>query len=172
MTIDQVICLLKERGSHLRDPISDGSIPAMAFSCAFSPNGARTEDIQPIAGTCPIPLQEFWRITESGRLFEDSTYGQWGLEILRPKQATEATRVEFERHPIDYIDGDLVIGRFLGDSDLLIIRCDESSPDFGRLLVALPLDPREEWYKVADSFEDFLSRYVEAKGDKYWEHRQ
>jgi hypothetical protein len=117
----------------------------------------------------PDDVLRFWREAAWARLFEDATYGQWGLEILAPG----AARAETERQQLarkrEFIQGDLVLGRFLGDSDLLIVRSDKAQSDFGRVLVALPLDPRRDWCPVASSFEDFLSKYASAFGDKYWE---
>lgn len=68
----------------------------------------------------------------------------------------------------EYLLGDLVLGRFIGDSDLLVIRCDPSSSDFGHLLMATPIDPRKEWYRVAESLSAFLALYIKAGGDKAW----
>jgi hypothetical protein len=61
-----------------------------------------------------------------------------------------------------------VIGKFLGDSDLLVIRCSQSEEDFGNVLVALPLDPRPDWDHVAESLADFLDEYAKTGGEKYW----
>jgi hypothetical protein len=63
----------------------------------------------------------------------------------------------------------LVVGRFLGDSDLLVLRCDETAPDVGSTLIALPIDPRGDWPTVARSFREYLERLIAAEGDKYWE---
>lgn len=51
----------------------------------------------------------------------------------------------------NYVSGDLVIDRFLGEADLLIIRCNSSYIDFGKELVAPPIVPRHEWCKVFES---------------------
>lgn len=71
----------------------------------------------------------------------------------------------------DFRPGDLIIGEFLGDADLLVLRCDATSPDFGNVIIALPLDSREEWYVAANSLEGFLSQYIAAQGDKFWENQ-
>jgi hypothetical protein len=64
-----------------------------------------------------------------------------------------------------------VIGKFLGDSDLLIVRCDAAAKDFEAVLIALPLDPRCDWYAVGTSFAAFLDEYVEKGGQKFWTNR-
>lgn len=117
----------------------------------------------------PADVIAFWRVAHSARLFEDSMYGQWGLEILPPREAKSATDAYVTQRRKDYRTGDVVLGRFLGDSDLLILRADPSAGDFGHVLVALPIDRRAQWYRVADSFEAFLDAYARAEGDKYWE---
>ncbi len=38
-----------------------------------------------------------------------------------------------------------------------------------RVLVALPLDPRSEWFGAGKGLADFLDAYFEAGGRKYWE---
>lgn len=79
----------------------------------------------------PAQLVEFWKNTSAARLFEDEDSGQWGLEIVSPGEARLLTEVEVKKRPRDYVYGDLVIGRFLGDSDLLLVRCDPSAFDYG-----------------------------------------
>jgi hypothetical protein len=61
-----------------------------------------------------------------------------------------------------------VIGKFLGDSDLLVIRADETQSDFGSVIVALPIDPRPDWYHVAKSLADFLEEFAQSGGQKFW----
>jgi len=132
-------------------------------------NGATDEEIERAGRDLPQPLVDVWRLVSSARLFEDSEYGQWGLELLDPREATAETQRFQEARRRDTRQGDLVVGRFLGDADRLVIRCDSTHPDFGHVLVALPLDRREDWYHVATRFDDFLARLAETDGDKYWE---
>lgn len=169
MTIEKAIALLKEHGSDLRPSISLEGITPMVFSCTVSQQGASAEDIACVVRTCPEHLRRFWRVAAWCSLFEDRSYGQWGLRILTPAEAGEETREHAQRRPKVFLPGDLVAGRFLGDSDLLLVRCDESAADFGGVLIALPLDPRQDWYRVAHSFDEFLDNYINARGDKYWE---
>ncbi len=70
--------------------------------------------------------------------------------------------------PNDCISGDVFVGKFIGDQDRLLVRCKSDQPDFGQVLVALPIDPRPLWPVVAESLGEFLMKYVEASGDKYW----
>ncbi len=100
-------------------------------------------------------------------LFQDVDYGQWGLVILSPDQAAERTAWERSQRPEDFPFGDIVAGEFLGDLELLIAtpRDDGSC----QIRIALPLDPRGDWYVAAESLAEFLQRYLVARGDKYWE---
>lgn len=117
----------------------------------------------------PPELARFWIRHRSATLFEDVDYGQWGLEVLTPQDALTASRSFSEDRKRDVSRGDLVIGRFLGDSDLLLIRCDPSAEDFGSVVVALPLDDRSDWPHIAKNFGVFLDEYERKEGDKHWE---
>lgn len=159
---------MKRDGLRLANPIPvEGMVP-MTFSCIFTTEGVSPHELDDMLHECPHALAEFWVKTRTAKLFEDQVYGQWGVVILDPTEATATTQKCQEQRRRDFIVGDLVIGKFLGDSDLLVIRNDPTASDFGNVLVALPIDPRSEWYRVADSFGMFLESYITAAGDKYW----
>lgn len=86
-----------------------------------------------------------------------------------PDKARLLTDKFREQRTRAYAAGDLVVGEFLGDSDLLIVRCDTTAADYGKVVVALPLDPRGEWYEVAESLGKFFEKYERAHGAKFWE---
>lgn len=117
----------------------------------------------------PPDLKEFWQISESAVLFKDADYGQWGLEILSPSEAAIETRKYSEDQVCNCQDGDLIIGRFFGDSDLLMIRCNEIEADFGSVHIVPPIDDRSDWPMVGKDFTAFLKTYSEKQGAKYWE---
>jgi hypothetical protein len=171
MSVEQLIAVLKERGSQLRPPISVGQLEPMAFTCTFSQQSAVPKNGVFVRGACPESLARFWRVAEWAKLFEDRAYGQWGLHVLTPAKAQTETKKRCAQRPHAFDGGDLVVGRFLGDCDLLLVRCDETAPDYGNVLIALPLDPREDWYHVGETFGEFLEAYVSARGDKFWEHK-
>lgn len=114
----------------------------------------------------PGELEEFWRQSRSARLFEDLDYGQWGLRILAPDQSLDRTAAEQRDRPDDIRATDLVVGEFLGDRELLVLALDEEAPG---VLIALPLDPRVDWYRAGATLADFLERYLNAVGEKFWE---
>jgi hypothetical protein len=121
-------------------------------------------------GEVPPELVELWLTCKQARLFEDVDYGQWGLLLLSPSASAERTRLEYKERPGEFWRDDIVLGEFLGDQELLLLAPSES--DQSRLLVALPLDGRTDWYPVATSIAAFLESYLASHGDKYWEERQ
>jgi hypothetical protein len=110
---------------------------------------------------------ELWRASRTAALFEDSEYGQWGLRLLAPRESAERTGEERGQRPDELRPDDVVVGEFLGDQELLVLAPSEAGSR--RVLVALPLDPRAEWYPAADGLAEFLERYYKHHGDKYWE---
>jgi hypothetical protein len=64
---------------------------------------------------------------------------------------------------------DLIIGEFLGDAELLLVRCDPGAPDFGQVVVVLPIDARKDWPIAASNLSEFVAKYVESSGDKFWD---
>lgn len=119
--------------------------------------------------TLPPDLDYLWTEASSLRLFEDVTYGQWGLIMWPPEQAIREQKQRISARSKEFRQGDLIVGEFLGDSDLVVMRCDPTEPDFGYVMIALPIDPRSEWYVVADSLGVFLSKFLESRFYKYWE---
>ncbi len=166
--ISAIIDSIAREGSRLASPVPVDGMPPMTFACSLSAHGASEAEIAALPSECPADLVEFWTIARGAKLFEDQQYGQWGLEILEPAQASAMTSLCSTKRARDFIKGDLVVGRFLGDSDLLVVRCEPGAADFGTVLVAPPIDPRRDWYSVASSLALFLENYVKAGGDKYW----
>jgi len=170
MTIEKTIERLKRDWSEPRSPLnSDHSLSDFSLACTFAESCVSGEDWKRAVSVIPHDLRTFWKRSECAKLFEDVKYGQWGLEILNGAEAARETNEQHSCRSNDFERGDLVVGRFLGDSDLLLVRCDSNANDFGSVIVALPLDPRQDWDRVADSFEDFLETYASAAGEKYWE---
>lgn len=117
----------------------------------------------------PVELAEFWRCFTEARLFVDTSFGQWGLKLHKPEEARRLTSRFRTQRTRDHVEGDLVLGEFLGDSELLLVRCDPNAADYGRVVVALPMDPRGDWYDAAGDLGVFLEKYERAQGAKFWE---
>jgi len=146
--------------------VDDGSgIGPFKSVCTVS-EPASSHEVEALrAGRDPIPaeLVEFWQLAGGARLFEDPDYGQWGLVLLSAASSRERTDAEFEMRPDDLAVGDIVIGEFLGDQELLLYSAGEG------VLVALPLDSRGDWYRAGPTLTEFLERYTSSRGRKFWE---
>jgi hypothetical protein len=165
MTVQDIIASLRrEWSSPRRTSDSDPRSADFEVACYFE-DSMQAE----LSNELPSDLRDFWKSCSGARLFEDRHYGQWGLVVLSPNAAAAATSEFKQRRARDFRVGDLVIGRFLGDSDLLMLRCDPTVPDFGHAIVVLPLDPRHDWEVVATTFAEFLGKYAAAEGNKFWE---
>ncbi len=116
----------------------------------------------------PDDLRKLWQKCNGLRLFEDKTYGQSGLIIWSPQKVLEQQQV-LMRNSDQFQDGDLIIGEFLGDSDLLIVRCDQKSDDFGKLIISLPIDHRSDWYYLPYLLPGFFQKFINSQGEKFWE---
>jgi len=118
-------------------------------------------------GQAPGELVHSWSTSRQSRLFEDVDYGQWGLMLLPPANAAKRTAGERVLRPNAYRAGDIIIGEFLGDQELLVFA--PSEVNRGQVLIALPMDDRPDWPAAASSLAEFLERYLDALGEKYWE---
>ncbi|WP_220347235.1 hypothetical protein, partial [Microbacterium bovistercoris] len=143
------------------------SIP-FRLACRVSPP-ATEADMNVLSGYSNVPpeLRELWSIGAESWLFEDIDYGQWGIHLLTPRSSLERTLVEIAERPGDFRAGDIVLGEFLGDSELLVFAPSESPER--RWLVALPLDGREDWYSIGHNLADVFEQLLNSDGDKYWE---
>lgn len=147
----------------------DVSIPMPMYCQVLPPQPWDKKAFEEALGiTLPLAIKHLWDKTSSLRLFEDVNYGQWGLILWSPNQVITEQEKRIAQTKEDFRPGDLIIGEFLGDADLLVLRCDATSSDFGNVMIALPLDSREEWYLAANSLESFLIQFLAAEGDKFW----
>jgi hypothetical protein len=149
--------------------IHDGNNSPFKHHCIFSDQSVGEVASYILGYNIPSELQEFWQISESAVLFKDADYGQWGVEILPPSDVVIETEKFTKDQASNCQDGDIIIGRFLGDSDLLMIRCDKAEADFGCVHIVLPIDDRPDWPVVGKDFTEFLMTYCEKQGSKYWE---
>lgn len=151
---------------------TDVSIPMPMHFQVLPPQPWDKKAFEELLGiTLPLTIIQLWNKTSGLRLFEDITYGQWGLILWSSSQVISEQEKRIAQRKQDFITGDLIIGEFLGDAELLVLRCDATSPDFGNVIIALPLDSREEWYVAELTLESFLSQFIAAEGDKFWENQ-
>lgn len=117
----------------------------------------------------PASLLDFWERASGCRLYEDVTYGQWGLILYSPEEAQARSETVRKTYPETHRPSDLVIGEFLGDTDILFTEAEVDGANFGAIYVASPLDPRSVWPRVGDDLADFLDQFARANGEKFWE---
>lgn len=165
MAVREVLERMKADWSEPRTATHWGEVIPFQLSCRFSLPAATIA----LPFDVPEDLLEFWRFSMAACLFEDRKYGQWGLRILSPERALEATREYQVDRQRDCQDGDLVVGQFIGDFEVLLLRCDASCSDFGRVVVAAEIDRRGDWDTAAASLSEFLELYEHSQGAKYWQ---
>lgn len=139
--------------------------------CEFS-QPASEFDIEQVGGHCSPSrdLIQFWHLCAKAKLFKDVKFSQWGLVLYSPGEALSSTE-NFRLHRNrDCSFGDLIVGEFLGDSDLLLLRCDPDESDYGSVRVVNAIDPRSEWDSVSSSLSAFLGEFAIKQGCKFWEH--
>lgn len=167
--VSELVQQLGHEWAEPREAIHRGERSPFLLACTFDPLSAGGADVESLSVPLANGIRDFWAVAQRADLFKDQQYGQWGIEILSPIDAAAETRRQLRERPHDFQPSDLVVGRFFGDSDLIVLRCDNSGSDFGSVRIALPLDPRADWPQVAESFDEFLERLMTAQGDKYWE---
>src|SRR5262252_123586 len=109
-----------ERWASPRPATDRGQPTQFRFRCSMAPPGPLPDQ----AAALPQDLRDFWNMAGGARLFEDVDYGQWGLVLLSPQEAARETSTFERERSRDRLEGDLVIGCFLGDQDRLILRTD------------------------------------------------
>ncbi|MGH2465745.1 MAG: SMI1/KNR4 family protein [Candidatus Limnocylindrales bacterium] len=171
MTIESLIGFLQETWSSPRLPDPDGAPDSGLLICRF-PSAAVWDRAAIEAATrvtLPEDLVTLWSLADGVTLFEDVEYGQWGLVIWSPKEVVRPDGMLTDLYLDKMEAGDLAIGRFIGDLDLILLRCDPAAPDFGAVVIAIDDYGRSDWFRPAGSLGDFLERFARTPEAKYWE---
>ncbi|MBC3483989.1 hypothetical protein HU761_26615 [Pseudomonas sp. SWRI59] len=161
-TISTTIDELKNKWSTPQTAYHHKEKCPFLLSCIFT-GGIDEKELPKPHQNFPCELLALWRLSEKTELFKDNLYEQWGLELLTPKEAISETSRQQQIRGNEILTTDIVLGRFYGDSELLIITKD------GGVLVCTPLDHRHEWTKAAESLSEFLEKMADAEGAKFWE---
>ena len=114
----------------------------------------------------PSELAEFYYEADGGTFFKDVDFEQWGMKIY-PFDELEPMNEYTRTWKENLLSSDMIIAEFLGDLDLLIISCDET--DYGQVIVAISIYERKNWYFLKMNFIDFLEKYIENEGNKFWQ---
>ena len=146
----------------------DAPLPGALVCAVRAPVSWHKQDIERAFGIkVPDEMVTLWDLCAGMLLYEDSEYGQSGLEVFAPVDAVKVNR-KYRDDDERAFAGDLVFGRFLGDLELAIFRTDQTATDCGTIVIAAEIDRRPKWYTAARSLEEFLVRFMDAKGEKYW----
>lgn len=120
----------------------------------------------------PNELAELWDACGGMLLYGDDLWVPWGLLVCSPTE--ESLVRQNNRYQKVYDEwvafGDLVIAALQSIGEPVLMRCDKDAEDYGSIIVVVPGDERFVWYKAASSLEEFLTRYMDARGNKYWEY--
>jgi hypothetical protein len=132
--------------------------------CTLAPPLTRQEIMSAWAGQ-PIrsDLVELWTTCGEAELFVDADNGRRGLRLLSPAASAARTRLEWGERSTELDLRDVVLGEFLGGEELLVV------VKSGETLVALPSEPRSDWYLVGADLGEFLTGYAAAEGDEFWQ---
>ena len=160
--ITEIVGLLKEQWGTPREAVHRGQKGGFLLACSFASEPADTLAQVPL--NLPEDIREFWLTTRSATLFKDRQFGQWGIEVLDPDQALRQTSEEMAARQVDFVSSDLVLARFFGDSDLVVMACDPEQSNFGSVTIALPIDRRPDWPVVAKLLRGILGEVGGSAG--------
>ena len=171
---EENIQFLKEEWSQSKKASYDNESYSFELTCMFNEGSLESKisdtfnlmDIKKL----PLEYKEFLLISNGAFLFWDEKYGQAGLNFYNLEEFENKVNFWLSSYRLNsLIKGDLIIGEFFGDSDFMVLRCDEEADDYGAIVVSHPYDERKNWFYVKDGFTKFLADFVRAEGDKYWE---
>jgi hypothetical protein len=118
----------------------------------------------------PPEVVDLWAEAGGLNLYVEKNYRQWGLVVWSPTEVVAGNlRMRRVLRTSDLRHGDVIIGNFEGDTDLLLLRCDRAANDYGSVIIIDALERRKSWKVAARSLAVFLERFCEARGEKYWE---
>jgi len=114
----------------------------------------------------PDNLVELWRNASRLSIYEDVSYGQWGLILHDQSWSQQETKLYKNLYPDKISEYDLIFGEFLGDNEKVIISLKPA--DYGSIKIFQPIENREDWPLVASSMTEFLQNMLQNRGQKYW----
>jgi hypothetical protein len=170
-SLNELLAQMKSHWCNPRSAIHRGAEIPFKLRCSLNA-GAEEHQLSSIKENLPQEVKDFYVMADGAILFKDDEYGQWGLKLYSLDEITGATNLYLDERSRDSLEGDLIIGEFVGDSDLLLLRCDHNTNDFGSVVVVSAIDPRADWEVASTDFVSFLQELYSHQGDKYWELMQ
>jgi hypothetical protein len=152
-----------------------GPVPDFRYVCkVLDPVPWNRGEVERALGLAiPPVLAELWNFCGGLILYKDDTFHQSGLLVCAPTDPDffKLNREYHEDNADEVLPGDLIFARFWGDLELALLRCDKTASDYGTVMIVTEMDPlRKDWYIAAPSLEEFLVRFMDAHGAKYWEY--
>lgn len=115
-----------------------------------------------IAKRLPEDFLRFWRFSNGANLFLNES-GLHGVGIASTEMIRELQDEEEEFYGEDALENYAVFARVNGGGDFLVF--DLTS---GRVLDGVHAEQPHEWHPVADSFAQWLERFLDEEGRYYW----
>lgn len=171
---EENIQFLKEIWDQPKKASYDNESYSFELTCMLNEGSSESKVISTfnLMGIKELPLgyKEFLLISNGAFLFLDEKYGQAGLNLYSLEELPNKISFWLSSYRADnLIKGDLIIGEFFGDSDFVVLRCNEEAGDYGTIIISHPYDERKNWFYEKDGFAKFFSDFVRAEGCKYWE---
>ncbi len=118
----------------------------------------------------PHEIVELWGACGGMRLYCDSLWCPGGLVVCSPTDGDLFKQNNMYRSSWSnsVLPGDLIFAKFLEDLEHPLIRCDKNAADYGSIIIVAEMDPRPDWKAAGRSLEEFLLKYMDARGEKYW----
>lgn len=116
----------------------------------------------------PPELAWLWDRASRIHLFEDVTYGQWGLRFWSPEDVVQGIDRVRQAAPDGVLPPDTIpIGKFVGDPQYLLMTAPPSSPSVR--LFGEETRTFNEYVSFGPSLANFLANYLDAGGAWFWE---
>lgn len=120
--------------------------------------------VESLVGGVPGTIRLFWSEVGSARILYDPRYGQAGLILYGPGEASAATALYRQAKEGQSRNSDLVIGEFCGLSQYAIV-----SSEWGDSVFAtLPMDPRSDWPRIAENLLDLIEKWSDNDAEIWW----
>lgn len=134
------IQFLKEEWSQPKKASYDNESFSFELTCMFNECSPESEVIDTfnLMGIKKLPLEykSFLLVSNGAFLFWDEKYGQGGLNFYSLEEFENKVNFWLSSYRADsLIKGDLIIGEFLGDSDFVVLRCDDEASDYGAIII-------------------------------------